>query len=273
MNSYRGTERQIDQYRATAAPNVADERALVMEYAPLVKRIAHHLSARLPQTLEVEDLMQAGMIGLLEAARKFDPDNGASFETFAGIRIRGAMIDQVRPCDWTPRSVHRKGRDMADAVRRIEHREGRPARDAEVMETLGLDVEAYHQTLRDVASSRMLSYDEICPTGDEHPSGMPVASERPDQRVTEADFRGALARAIGELSEREQQVLALYYDEELNLREIGEVLGVTESRICQIHSKCVVRLRALLSDWVSPEGGTPGSGPADAGSDALFALS
>lgn len=271
MKGNRGTERLIDQYRSAGAPGVADERALVMEYAPLVKRIAHHLAARLPQTLEVDDLMQAGMIGLLEAARKFDPENGASFETFAGIRIRGAMIDQVRPCDWTPRSVHRKGREMADAVRRIEHREGRPARDAEVMEALGLDVEGYHQTLRDVASSRMLSYDEICPTGDEHPAGMPVASERPDQRVTETDFRAALARAIGELSEREQQVLSLYYDEELNLREIGEVLGVTESRICQIHSKCVVRLRALLSDWVEAEGRPTEGGPAEAGLEALLA--
>jgi RNA polymerase sigma factor for flagellar operon FliA len=245
----------IDQYRRVAAAGPAqDEHQLVLEYAPLVKRIAYHLSGRLPQTVEIEDLVQAGTIGLIEAARKFDPENGASFETFASIRIRGAMIDQVRPCDWTPRSVHRRSRELSEAMRRVGHRLGREPRDTEVMEELGMSAEEYHAALRDVATSRMVSFEEICPTGDE-PAGLPGTGETPHAEADEADFRAALAEGIRGLSEREQQVLSMYYDDELNLREIGEVLGVTESRVCQIHAKSMLRLRAQLLDWAEERPG------------------
>jgi RNA polymerase sigma factor for flagellar operon FliA len=249
------TAKPIDQYRRVASAGTGmSENELVVQYAPLVKRIAFHLSGRLPQTVEIDDLIQAGTIGLIEAARKFDPENGASFETFASIRVRGAMIDQVRPCDWTPRSVHRRARELSEAMRRVGHRLGREPKDAEVMEELGMSVEEYHDALRDVASSKMVSYEEICPTGEE-PAGLPTALDTPHEEADEDDFRAALAAGIGTLSEREQQVLSMYYDDELNLREIGEVLGVTESRVCQIHAKSMLRLRAQLLDWADDHPG------------------
>lgn len=159
-------DREIDRYRSlAAAQRQQQESDLVRQYAPLVKRIAHHLSHRLPSTVEFDDLLQAGTLGLLEAARKYNPAEGASFETFAGIRIRGAMIDEVRPMDWTPRSVHRKSREFSEAVRALEHRLGRTPRDQEVMAELGLDAQRYHDALRDTASTKLVSYEAICPPG------------------------------------------------------------------------------------------------------------
>ena len=164
-------DREIDRYRSlAAAQRQKQESNLVRQYAPLVKRIAHHLSHRLPSTVEFDDLLQAGMLGLLEAARKYNPAEGASFETFAGIRIRGAMIDEVRPMDWTPRSVHRKSREFSEAVRGLEHRLGRTPRDQEVMAELGLDAQRYHDALRDSASAaaidpRVATASHAAPTG------------------------------------------------------------------------------------------------------------
>lgn len=226
-----------------------DGNELVARHAPLLKRIAYHLISRLPPSVQVEDLIQAGMIGLLEAARKYDPGQGASFETYAGIRIRGAMMDEIRRSDWTPRSVHRKTRQLAEVVREIEHREGREARDEEVVEALGCTMEEYHRMLKDATTSRVLSLEEIFSPGEEREGGMLGQSDSPLDDLTREHFKLALAEAIGELPEREQLVLSLYYDEELNLREIGEILGVSESRVCQIHGQALVRLRARMRDW------------------------
>lgn len=224
------------------------ENDLVVRNAPLVKRIAHHLLARLPESVQLEDLIQAGMIGLLEAARQFDASHGASFPTYAGIRIRGAMLDEIRRLDWTPRSVHRRGREVAQAVREIENRTGRDARDSEVMEELGMSADDYHQTLRDVSTAKLFSLDEVSPTTGEarEPEG---DDDGPEQHVEEAGFRQSLADAIRTLPEREQLVMSLYYEQELNLREIGEVLGVTESRVSQIHGRIMLKLKARLADW------------------------
>ena len=227
------------------------QHQLVERYAPLVKRIAYHLLARLPASVQVEDLMQAGMIGLLEASKKYDGGKGASFETYAGIRIRGAMLDEVRKGDWAPRSVHRNTRMVSEAIRAIEARTGRDAKDQEVAAELQLSLEDYYGILSDTLGSRLFSFDDLLQDGDQGGSCDDMARSHggPGQELEEARFQQALSEAIGALPERERLVLALYYDEELNLKEIGEVLGVSESRVSQLHSQCAARLRARLSEW------------------------
>ena len=222
--------------------------ALVQQHGQLVKRIAYHLCNRLAGNVEVDDLIQAGMIGLLEAASKYEPSKGANFETFAGIRIRGAMLDEVRRSDWTPRSVHQKLRQVTEAVRIVEARQGGDARDADVAAELGVTMDDYHKILRDATSCRLFSLEQTQDEGSHYqPSG--EIAPGPQASASDEEFRVALAAAIDELPEREALVLSLYYDEELNLKEIGAVLGVSESRVSQIHSKAVVRLRARLEDW------------------------
>ena len=223
---------------------------LVRRHAPLVRRIAYHLMGRLPSSVDVSDLIQSGMIGLLEAAKNFATDRGASFETYAGIRIRGAMLDELRRTDWTPRSVHRKAREVAEVIRQIETETGAEASDAEVIRRLGISADEYHQVLADAACVRLLSLTSA-DDGDDS-SVMDVADEaalEPSQGIERDGMREALGAAIGKLPEREQLVMSLYYEQELNLKEIGAVLGVSESRVCQIHGQAVLRLRARLKDW------------------------
>lgn len=235
-----------DSYNRCAVPTWHD---LVDRHAALVKRIAQHLRARLPESVQLEDLIQAGMIGLLEAARKFEDDRGASFETYAGIRIRGAMLDEIRRGDWAPRSVHRNSRRVADAIAALERRLGREARDPEIAAELGLSLTDYHGLLRDSIGCRLFSYEEIVEAGAGDDLPLDGAGAGPYDDVAKARFLDRLTDAIGKLSEREQLVLALYYDEELNLKEIGAVLGVTEARISQIHTAVAAKLRARLVAW------------------------
>lgn len=223
---------------------------LVSQNVPLVKRIAYHLMSRLPPSVQVEDLIQAGMIGLLEAARQFDAAQGASFETYAGIRIRGAMLDELRRYDWTPRSVHRKAREVAEAIRIIEARTGRDARDSEVAEYLGLSMANYHQILRDTVSCRVFSIEELLESGDSALENCADPNAQPAEGLARAGFARALVDAIASLPERERLVIRLYYDEELNLKQIGEDLGVSESRVCQIQSQAILRLRARMHGWL-----------------------
>jgi RNA polymerase sigma factor for flagellar operon FliA len=223
---------------------------LVSKHAALVKRIAYHLMSRLPPSVQADDLIQAGMIGLLEASRNYDASQGASFETYAGIRIRGAMLDEIRRTDWTPRSVHRKARQVAEAVREIENQEGRDARDVEVAEKLGIDLHEYHRILQDATGCRVFSIDDAGVNGEESQQPASAAPRNePLDSLHNSDFKAALAQAIAGLPERESLVMAMYYDEELNLREIGEVLGVSESRVCQIHGQALIRLRARMAEW------------------------
>lgn len=234
--------------------NKADsDGELVTKYAPLVKRIAYHLVSRLPPSVLPDDLIQAGMIGLLEASRNYDSTQGASFETYAGIRIRGAMLDEIRRSDWAPRSVHKKARMVAEAVRVIENRTGRDARDHEVAEALGMDLDEYHSVLQAASGYRVSSFEEMSPGDEALAEHFTDDNGGPLDGLQREDFKRSLAEAIAGLPERERLVMALYYDEELNLREIGEVLGVSESRVCQIHSQAVIRLQARMGEWKKAE--------------------
>ena len=226
-----------------------DTDVLVRRHAELVKRIAYHLAGRLPSSVEVADLIQAGMLGLLEAAANYSPDRGASFETYAGIRIRGAMLDALRKLDWAPRSVHRKARAAASAIRELEAETGGEAQDAQVAARMGVSLEEYYKVVQDAASCRLVSLNET--TGEDESPMVRAVDDKADpfREIADDDFRKALALAIDDLPEREKLVMSLYYDEELNLKEIGAVLKVTESRVCQLHGQALVRLKARLVDW------------------------
>lgn len=228
-----------------------DQNALIERHALLVKRIGLHLMTRLPSSVQLDDLLQAGMIGLLDAARNYDGSKGASFETYAGIRIRGAMIDEIRRGDWVPRSVHRNTRRISEAIDTVEQLHGRDAKDAEVAEQLGVSLDEYHNMLNEAACGRVVGIEDLGVSDDV------LSGEQEDEEDSNKAFSGlakerfqqALAEGISHLPEREALVLSLYYDEEMNLKEIGQILSVSESRVSQIHSQAMHRLRARMKDW------------------------
>lgn len=235
--------------KAAAYQQQSDKNLLVEQHAPLVKRIAHHLMARLPASVIVDDLIQSGMIGLLEAARNFDGSKGASFETFAGIRIRGAMLDEIRKGDWTPRSVHKNSRAITDAINQVERETGRDARDSEIAQKLNVSLNEYHSMLNDVNVGKLVGIEDLGISEDVLSSEPEKGSDSPLEDLMQGAFQKALAHAITTLPEREAIVLSLYYDEELNLREIGEVLEVSESRVSQIHSQAMLKLKSRMQAW------------------------
>ncbi len=226
--------------------NYGDDN-IVARHAALVKRIAFHLINRLPASIQVDDLIQAGMLGLLEAASHFDSGQGASFETYAGIRIRGAMLDEIRKLDWTPRSVHRKYRAASEAIRKIEHEKGGDASDVEIAREMGISLTEYHRILVDSNSARISSMDEMVQQGDSHTPQSDT--DNPFEKLSETEYQQKLSDCIRNLPEKEQLVMSLYYDDELNFREIGQVLEVSESRVCQIHGQAMLRIKSKMSDW------------------------
>jgi RNA polymerase sigma factor for flagellar operon FliA len=225
-----------------------DKEQLISQYAPLVKRLAFHLMAKLPASVQVDDLIQNGMIGLLDALGRFEEGLGAQFETYAVQRIRGAMLDGLRENDWLPRGVRREMRRVEAAIQQLEHQLGRQPSEQELADSLGMPLAEYQKLLQDARGHQLIHLEDLT-AGDEEgylerhdtgPSGDPLAL------LEEASVRQALVAAIAALPEREKMVMALYYEQDLNLREIGEVLGVTESRVCQLHSQAVARLRAAV---------------------------
>lgn len=237
-------------YKMFSVTSVEDEREVVQRYSGLVKRIAQHLLGRLPPSIQLEDMMQAGMIGLLEAAKNYDAAKGASFETYASIRVRGSMLDEIRKGDWAPRSVHRNTRRVAKAIREVENQTGRDARDFEVAKNLDISLDEYHQLLQETNGCRMFTYQDVGLNEESTSHGMCITSPGPLDGLQRDDFKKSLTKGIESLPEREKLVLALYYDEELNLREVGEILGVSESRVSQIHSQAMVRLQSRLKkEW------------------------
>lgn len=231
------------------AHGVLDKQQLVTQYAPLVKRIAYHLMARLPASVQADDLIQNGMLGLLDACGRFEDGQGAQFETYAVQRIRGAMLDGLRENDWVPRSVRREMRRVEAAITQLEHQHGRQPNETELAAALDMPLAEYQRLLGDARGHQLLSLEDLSGSdGDEefldrHETG---TNQDPLALLLEGDMRIALVRGIEALPEREKLVMSLYYEEELNLREIGEVLGVTESRVCQLHSQAIARLRAQV---------------------------
>lgn len=238
----------MDALAAYSKVNQQIQETLVKNHALLVKRIAHHLLGRLPQSVQLDDLIQAGMLGLLEATRHYDSSKGASFETYAGIRIRGYMLDEVRRNDWVPRSVYRNSRMISEAVKHLEHSLGREAKDSEIAAELDISLNEYHEMLQDSASSHLYGFEELGVTDDALQGEEGQNSTEPHVNAFRSDVTKRLGEVIKGLPQKEQMVLSLYYEHDLNLKEIGEVLGVSESRVSQILSQATHRIKSRLPE-------------------------
>lgn len=221
------------------------------DFAPLVKRIAYQLAAKLPASVQVEDLMQAGMMGLLDAISHFDATQGAQFETYASQRIRGAMLDELREIDWVPRSVRKNARGIERAITMLQQQLGHAPSEQEIANAMGIPLTEYQTMLADARGHQLVYYEDFY-SDDGDPVELNLTDGRPNpfETVQDQGMRRALIEAIDELPEREKLMMAMYYQEDLNLKEIGAVLGVSESRVCQIHSQAVMRLRSKLKDWI-----------------------
>jgi RNA polymerase sigma factor for flagellar operon FliA len=226
---------------------------VVRQYLPLVKRIAYHMMARLPASVEVDDLIQVGLIGLMDAVQRFDGSQGAQFESYATQRIRGSMLDDLREADWLPRHIRQKSRQIESAINKLAQRYGRPPTEQEISSEMGISISEYQGMLGDVKGNQLLYYEDF---SDEESSDF---LERylvddvsdPLSLLEDEGFRKGLIAAIDELPERERNLMGMYYEQDMNLKEIGAVMGVSESRICQLHSQAVARLRAKMKPWKS----------------------
>ena len=235
------------------AKGMLNPQGSIEPYLPLVRRAAAHMIGRLPANVEMDDLIQAGVLGLMDAMQRYEQGHGAQFETFAMQRVRGAMLDELRGTDWVPRSVRKNQRDIASAVQLLEHRLRRAPQDAEIADHLGVSLEDYHAMLVDVHGAQLVYADDYeAADGDTHYLDRHLAPDEkqdPARQLADRRFREALVAAIEQLPEREQYVMSMYYEHDMNLKEIAAVLGVTESRVCQLHSQSVARLRSRLKAW------------------------
>ena len=234
------------------ADGTLDKQRYIKEFAPLVNRMAHHLLTRLPASVQLDDIIQAGMMGLMDAINRFESDKGTQFETYASQRIRGAMLDELRSTDWLPRGLRRTQRSIEQALSRLEQKLGRAPSEREVAAEMGVALDRYQEMLAEARGAQLVYAEDFSEEG----SGdsffdrrTPDVEEDPLTQLKDARFRGALIAAIEKLPEREKKVMGMYYEQELNFREIAAVLNVTESRICQLHSQAIARLRSKLHDW------------------------
>jgi RNA polymerase sigma factor for flagellar operon FliA len=229
-----------------AAAGTLDKDQYIADFAPLVKRIAHHMMTKLPACVEVDDLVQAGMIGLLDAINRFEGSLGAQFETYAAQRIRGAILDELRRADWLPRSLRKKVRRIEAAVSVMEQRLGCSPTEQELTDELNMSPAEYHETLRDARGGQVIYYEDFQTNDDEHflDRRCPEPQNNPLEALLDEDLRATLTKAIEDLPPREKLMMDMHYEQELNLREIGEVLGVSESRVCQLHTQAIARLRS-----------------------------
>ncbi|WP_374681524.1 RNA polymerase sigma factor FliA [Accumulibacter sp.] len=226
-----------------------NKEQLVQRFAPMVKRIACHLIARLPASVLLDDLVQNGMLGLLDAIGRFEAGVGAQFEAYAAQRVRGAMLDSLRENDWLPRSLRRSCRLIEAAITQLEQETGRAPSEKELADALGMTLADYQTMLQDARGHQLVYLEDlVSEDGEDFLERHRVEeSSDPAQLFEEEGVRQALVQAIADLPEREKLMMALYYEQDLNLREIGEVMGVSESRVCQLHSQAVMRLRARLA--------------------------
>jgi RNA polymerase sigma factor for flagellar operon FliA len=232
---------------------VLDRESVVERYGQMVRRAAAQLAARLPANVDIDDLVQAGMIGLLDAVSRYDAGQGTQFETFAMQRVRGAMLDELRGSDWMPRSVRRNQRSIESAIHALEQTLYRAPSEAEIASQMKMTLADYQQFLQDAKGAQLVYLEEA--SGDDGEEGflqksLPSTAALPLERLGDQRFRSALIEGIERLPEREKLVMSLYYEEGLNLKEVGAVLGVTESRISQLHSQAVARLRSQLKNWL-----------------------
>ena len=222
----------------------------IKQYAPLVKRIAHHVMAKLPASVEVGDIIQAGMIGLMDAVGRYEETQGAQFETYAAQRIRGAMLDELRSCDWLPRGIRRNMRTIEKAMHALEQRLGRQPSEQEIANHMQLPLPDYQQMLQEARGHQLVYYEDYS-AGDDEPfldRHAGHAHPSPLENLLDESMRERLVEAIEDLPQREKTMMGLYYEQDLNLREIGEVMGVSESRVCQIHTQAIARLRSMLRE-------------------------
>ena len=229
--------------------DLAERKQWIVRHAPLVKRIAHYIMARLPASVEFDDVMQAGMVGLLDAIARYEETQGAQFETYAAQRIRGAIVDELRRNDWLPRSLRKSMRQIEAAISSLEQKHRRAPSEKEIAAHMELPLAEYQRLLYDARGHQLIYSEDIANVDGDGPleaalaDGGGVLAELIDE-----ELRKRVSAAVAGLPEREKMVMSLYYEKELNLREIGEVLGVTESRVCQLHSQAVARLRAKLRE-------------------------
>ncbi len=233
------------------ATGTLDTNARITTFAPLVRRMAHHLAARLPSSVQIDDIIQAGMIGLMDAAARFEESQGNQFETYATQRIRGAMLDELRQNDWLPRSTRKSLRRIESAMHRLEQRLGRAPTEIELAQELGVPLGEYQSMLQEARGYELLHLEDFSRDDDDDflERNLPDDRENPFERYKDSRFRAALVEAIEHLPEREKLLMGLYYEQELNFKEIAAVLEVSESRICQLHSQAVARLRTKLKSW------------------------
>lgn len=230
------------------ASGTLDRDQLVTHYAPLVKRIAYHLMAKLPASVQVDDIIQNGMIGLLDAIGRYEEGLGAQFETYAVQRIRGAMLDGLRENDWLPRSLRRDMRRIESAIHELEQLHGRQPTERELADTLGMALADYQKMLQDARGHQLVYFEDFTEGNDDDYLERHAVGHDGDplDMLLDQSMRDILVASIEDLPEREKMVMGLYYEEDLNLREIGEVLGVSESRVCQLHSQAIARLRSRI---------------------------
>ena len=227
-----------------------DRDAMIRQYVPLVRRLAHHMIVKLPPSIEIDDLIQVGMIGLAEALSRYESSQGVQFETFATQRIRGAMIDELREGDWMSRGSRKSQKEIEHAVHRLEHRLGRSPAESEIARELGMSLTEYQSLLGKVRGTQLVYLEDMRSSKDDEDNFLDrhVSDEEADPAhlLSDQRMREALVAAIKTLPEREQHVMGMYYEQDMNLKEIAAVLGVTESRVCQLHSQSIARLRAKM---------------------------
>jgi len=230
---------------------------IILEHASLIRYIVNRMAVRLPSHIDLEDLHNTGVIGLIDAIEKYDPGKNCKFKTYAEFRIKGAILDQLRSLDWVPRSVRQKGRKLEAAYGEVEQRLGRSAHDQEVADSMGMPISKFHELLNQVRGISMINLEEIRGTGSdgERTGGYAdivedVRSENPFASFKLSEMKEIVANTIGTLPEKERLVISFYYYDDLNMKEIGNILGITESRVCQIHTKSVLRLRAKLKNAI-----------------------
>jgi len=241
-------------------PDPTDRDAMILKYTPLIKYIAHRLALRLPPHVSVEDLMSAGVIGLIDALTKFDPQKKVQFKTYAEFRIKGAMLDELRSLDWVSRSVRQKAAQLEKAYQSLEKKKGRAVDDEEVAKEMGISLDNYYGLVNEVNGVFLLDFENLRHKIPKLPEEelinllMDDLEKLPLHLLGVEELKRVLAQSIEELTPKEKTVISLYYYEELTLKEIGEVLGFTESRICQIHAKAILKLKSKIRPYLRESG-------------------